>query len=161
MLMIETLLLISFQKIMGSSVTGNILGGISILVSICTFLMTRDNSRKIDEIKLDAVNKNDFLNAKHELINSLKKLSEEISQLKIITNKEYNILLRIIGEISLHQTTFSGEDNKKVSMILQRNKYRSALISSIDSSIKEAYQADLICDINDLLNIVNKGVYIL
>lgn len=121
-------------KILGSTLTSNIIAFLSLIVSIISMVITAKTmqSAKViqDEVRrneIDAINKYKFLEIKPQLINKIDKSINLLQEEYVCTKELYMELVSSVTEISIKcDNVFTDKDNNKIEEIYRQIKERKS-----------------------------------
>ena len=152
------------MDILKSSLTGNVIGIVSLLVGLAGLIITiitmksaKRIEKNINKAKVKALNKSRFNTYRP---NALKKLEQKriaASKTKIITYNMCNDALSIFNDINGFSSVLLDEDSEKIQGNLRRLK---EIANSLSSGKKEniySFQYDSI--LSEIINILRKGEY--
>lgn len=133
---------------------GNIIGIISLIITIITMIKAGKIEKKINKLKSDAIVKSKFNAHKTQLIASIKQECDAVINAEVLTNNAWNKLLSTIGEIERYEALFDQKDKMKID---ESKKQVKMVIKSYKKD--EDKIIDFIDVSNLLINILEKGDY--
>ena len=142
------------KNIASSSITGNILSLISIIITLATLRSADKANRALEQMKGKAVELNNFRTQKIQLQKTIDELCKDLSKKETLNSSDYKQLSILLGDIRKYQGIFLSDDNDKLSDIATTiiKDYQCRIIKPCSPLIYIGY-------LNEIKIIIGRGIY--
>lgn len=148
--------------ILESSVTGNIIGIISLLIGIVSLIITiitllsaNKIEKEVESLKRNAIIKSQLHDKKPDFIRQLEMIRDSVIDAEATSKSVWKQTLSIVGQIEKFKDIFLAVDNESICQCKEDIVKMTKSVSVIDNSTK------LIDICNQVINILEKGDYAL